>query len=177
MAERDRNINLRGTPGGIITSSAFDYAVKFCAFADGKYPELKQYPIEARYAAHQAAIVVSTLILLERKSGGAGWKELHDNVSRAFAPSARHRCLTAVNDLTAYLLKSDRSAVGPDAIPSFASLAGVDDKQLGSALGSWLGGVIMDKWTLGAAHQPIVAAMSRSAWTSAVMIVRKLGLK
>jgi hypothetical protein len=117
------------------------------------------------------------LILLERRSGGAGGKELRDNVARAFPPSARHRCLNSVQDLCAYLLKSDRAEIAVGAIPLLASLAAVDDKQLGGAIGAWLGGTIMDKWTLGAAHQPIAAAMSRSAWTSAVMIVRKLGLK
>ncbi len=176
MSEHPRRPNLRDTPGGVITSSAFDYAVKFAAYADTKYPELKAYPNDARYAAHQAAIVVVTLILMERRSPGSG-AALHENVSKAFPPSARHRCLNAVQDLSAYLLKMERDAIGLDAIPSFQDLAKTDDKQLGSDIGAWLGGVIMDKWTLGEAHKPIAAFMSRSAWTSAVMIIRKLGLK
>jgi len=174
MNEPPRRPNLRDTPGGVITLSAFNYAVKFYEFADTKYPELKRFPIEARHAAHQAAIVVSTLILLERRSGGAGWSERHDNVSRAFAPSARHRCLNAVQHLSTYMLKMDRETLGPDAIPSLASLAGADDKQLAATIAAWLGGVVMDKWTLGEADKPVAAAMARSAWTSAIMIVRKL---
>jgi len=170
MAERDHHLKLKDTPGGIITSSAFEYAVKFAAFADTRYPELKKLPLDARHAAHQAAIVVAVLILMERR--GAGGKELHQNVSRAFPPSARHRCLTSVQHLASYLLKTDREALGPDEIPSLTSLAGVDDKQLGAAIGAWLGGVVLDRWTLGEADKPLASAMSRSAWTSAVMIVR-----
>lgn len=177
MAEQRRHIQLKDTPGGIITRSAFDYAVKFAAFADTKYPELKAYPADARNAAHQAAIVVAVLILMERRSKGAGWKELQENISLAFPPSARRRCLTSVQDLLAYLLKSDRAAIGLEEIPSVATLAAQDDKQLGAAIAQWLGGTIMDKWTLGEAHKPVAAFMSRSAWTSAVMIIRKLGLK
>ena len=126
MAERDHHLKLRDTPGGIITTTAFNYAVKFFEYADQKYPEMKQQPIEARHAAFQAAIVVAALILQERRSPGGG-KELHDNVSRAFPPSARRRCLMAVQHLSGFLLKSDRDAFGPGEIPSFASLAGADD--------------------------------------------------
>src|SRR4051812_8982160 len=124
MAERDQHIKLKGTPAGIITSSAFEYAVKFAAFADTRYPELKKLPLDARHAAHQAAIIVAVLILMERRSGGAGGEELRRNVSRAFPPSARHRCLTSVQHLASYLLKTDREALGPDEIPSLTSLAG-----------------------------------------------------
>lgn len=172
MTQPPRRPNLKDTPGGIITHSAFTYAVAFYQFADTKYPILKQYPIEARHAAHQAAIVVSALVLLERSSGGAGWKGLHEEVANSFAPSARHRCLTAVKALSAYLMKLDRDTLTE--IPSMAPLAAADDKKLADGLTAWLGGTIMDKWTLGAEHLPIAAAMARSAKTSAVMIVRKI---
>jgi hypothetical protein len=173
MSEHPRRPNLRDTPGGIITSAAFDYAVKFFQYADPKHPELKKYPLDARHAGFQAAIVVSTLIMQERRSPGSG-AALHENVSKAFPPSARHRCLNAVQDLSAYLLKLDRDAIGLDAIPSFQDLAKNDDKQLAAAIGAWLGGVIIDKWTLGEADKPVAAAMARSAWTSAIMISKRI---
>ena len=171
MAERDRN--LRDTPGGIIASAAFNYAVKFFEYAAAKYRELSKCPIEIRHASLQAAIVVSTLIQQERRSPEDA-KKLYANVSRGFPPSARYRCLAAIQNLSVYLLKSDRDALGPDEIPSLASLAGADDKQLANTLAVWLGGVIMDKWTLGEADKPAAAAMARSAWTSAIMIGRML---
>ena len=174
MAERDHN--LRGTPGGIIASAAFNYAVKFFEYAAAKYRELGKCPIEIRHASLQAATVVSTLIQQERRSPeDAG--ELYADISRGFPPSARHRSLAAIRTLSIYLLKSDRDALGPDEIPSLASLAGADDKELASTLAVWLGGVIMDKWTLGEADKPAAAAMARSAWTSAIMIGRMLPSK
>lgn len=169
MADR----NPRNSPGGIITSYAFNYAVKFFEYADSKYPELKKFPIDNRHAALQAATVVSVLIQQERKTPG-GAKVLHADVSRSFPPSARHRCLTAVQDLSAYMLKRDRDSIGLDEIPPLESLTATDDKVLGSVLAAWLGGVIMDRWTLGEADKPTAAAMSRSAWTSAIMIGKLL---
>ena len=85
--------------------------------------------------------------------------------------------MAAVQNLSVYLLKSDRDGLGPDEIPSLAGLAGADDKQLANTLAVWLGGVIMDKWTLGEADKPTAAAMARSAWTSAIMIGRMLQTK
>jgi len=169
MAERDP----RSTPAGIVASSAFNYAVKFFEYAEPKFPELKKAPIENRHAALQAATVVSVLIQQERRAPDAV-KALYSGIARAYPPSARHRCMTAVQDLAAYLLKSDREAIKGDEIPSLAPLAGADDKALGGTLAVWLGGVIMDKWTLGEADKPAAGAMSRSAWTSAVMIGRMI---
>lgn len=174
MVERDRNP--RGTPGGIIASSAFDYAVKFFDYAATRYPELSKCPIQLRHTSLQAAIVVSTLLQQERRSPEDA-KALYADVSRGFPPSARYRCLKAVQNLSAYLLESDRDALGPDEIPSLASLAGADDKQLSNMIAVWLGGSIMDRWTLGEADKPTAAAMARSAWTSGTMIGRMLQAK
>ena len=88
MAERDRN--LKGTPGGIIASAAFNYAVKFFEYAATRYPELSKCEIEIRHASLQAATVVSTLIQQERRSPNDA-KGLYADVARGFPPSARHR--------------------------------------------------------------------------------------
>ena len=82
----ERHLKLRDTPGGIITAYAYNYSVKFFDYADQKLPEFKQYPSETRYMLLQAAIIVSTLVLTAKSSGGVGEKELHDNVSDAFVP-------------------------------------------------------------------------------------------
>lgn len=159
------------TPGAIVASYAFEYAVRFFDYAKTKYPELEKLPAENRYAAMQAAIVVATLIQQERKGSA---HDLYASVARGFPPSARHRCLGAVQALACYMLKADREALKPDEIPSLAKFAGADDKQLTNTLTLWLGGVIMDRWTLGEADKPTASAMGRSAWTSAVMIGRML---
>jgi hypothetical protein len=176
MAEQDQHVKLRDTPGGVITTYAFNYAVNFYDFAAVKLPELKQYQPDVRCTWMQSAIIVSTLIQLERKSPGRS-AALHDNVSRAFAPPARHRCLTAVQDLSAYLLKMDRGRIAPEAIPSFESLAGSDDKTLSSSIGTWLAQTITKKKELAPADQAIASTMGRSQWTSAVMIVKILQSK
>ncbi|UPT75894.1 MAG: hypothetical protein M0D55_09605 [Elusimicrobiota bacterium] len=163
----------KSSPGGIITSYAFKYAIQFFQFAEPKYPEMKKQPIDARLAAYQAAILVWVLILEERRTPGVS-KELHANVSRAFPPSARRRCLTAVQDLAAFLLKMDRGSIGPDEIPAVVKLAGNADSYISDAMGVWLGGTVMDKWTLGEADKPAAAAMARSSRTSAIMIGRML---
>jgi hypothetical protein len=173
MADEGRRSNPRATPGGIVAAYAFEYAVKFFEYAATKYPELGKTPIDARHAALQAATVVSTLIQQERRSP-EGAKGLYASVSNGFPPSARHRSVTAVQHLAAYLLKTDRDALKPGEIPSLAGLAGADDKQLAGALAAWLGGTIMDRWTLGEADKPAANAMARSAWTSATMIGRML---
>lgn len=172
----ERTPNPRGTPGGIIASSAFNYAVKFFEYAAAKYPELSRCPIDTRHASLQAATVVSTLIQQERRSKDDA-KKLYADVAYGFPTSARHRCLTAVQHLATHLLKSDRDALAKDEIPSLASLTATDDKQLTNMLALWLGGVVMDRWTLGEADKPAAAAMARSAWTSAVMIGRMLQAK
>jgi len=174
MADLNQHLKLRNTPGGVITSSAFTYAVKFYDFAAVKFPELKQYPPDYRCTLHQAAIIVATLIQMERHTAGEGARELHDNVSRAFPPPARHRCLTAIQDLTAILIATDRAFIPPEHIPSFADAAGVDDKKLQGAVGEWLARSITKQPELAPADLPLAAAMGRSAWTSAVMIVRVL---
>ena len=157
MSEREGN--LRDTPGGIIALAAFNYSVKFFEYAATRYPELSKCSIEIRHASLQAATVVSTLIQQERRLP-QDVKELYTDVARGFPPSARHRCLAAVQNLSVYLLKSDRDALHPDEIPSLASLTGADDKQLANALAVWLGGVIIDRWTLGEADKPAAAAMT-----------------
>src|SRR5690242_20177566 len=102
MPEHHRSPNPRNTPGDVITSSAFKYAIKSFEYAEPKYPEMKTQPIETRLAAFQAAIVVGVLILEERRSPNGG-PALYQNVSRAFPPSARRRCLTAVQHLACFL--------------------------------------------------------------------------
>lgn len=156
--------------------SAFNYAVKFFDYAKTKYPELEKFPAENRYAAMQAAIVVATLIQQERRSPQDA-KSLYAAVASGFPPSARHRCVTAVQHLSAYMLKVERETLAPNTIPPLGSLAGSDDKQLTATLTQWLGGVIMDRWTLGEADKPTASAMGRSAWTSGVMIIRALNPK
>ena len=174
MADRDQHLKLRDTPGGVITASAFTYAVKFYDFAATKFPELKNYPPDYRCTLHQAAIIVATLILMERHAAGAGARELHDNVSKAFPPPARHRCLTAIQDLSAILLQTDRAFISPEHIPSYESLKGADDKTLASSIGNWLAQTITKKTALPPAEQLMAGTMGRSAWTSAVMITRVL---
>ena len=163
----------RNTPGGIITSFAFKYAIQFFQYAEPKFPELKKQPIEARLAAYQAAILVWVLILEERRTPGIS-KALHANVSRSFPPSARHRCLSAVQDLVAFMLKLDRGTIGPDEIPAVVKVAGNADAYITDMLTVWLGGTVMDKWTLGAADKPAAATMAKSSRTSAIMISRAL---
>jgi len=174
MADQDQHLKLRNTPGGVITSSAFNYAAKFYDFAAVKFPELKQYPPDYRCTLHQSAIIVAALILMERHTAGAGARELHENVSKSFPSPARQRCLTAIQDLSASLLKADRAYIAPEHIPSYADLAGRDDKELAGLIGAWLGRSITKNTELTPADKPMAAAMGRSAWTSAIMIVRVL---
>lgn len=174
MADQDQHLKLRNTPGGVITASAFTYAVKFYDFAAVKFPELKQHPPDYRSTWHQSAIIVAVLIMMERHTKGEGARELHENISRAFPAPARHRCLTAIQDLSAILLQTDRAYIAPEHIPSYADLAGADDKKLQKELGDWLARSITKKPELEPADLPMAAKMGTSAWTSAIMIARVL---
>lgn len=166
----------RSTPGGIITARAFKYAGSFYDFADEKFPELKGYPPDnARGTSLQAAIIVATLILMERRTRGAGWNELHDGVSKAFAPSVQRRHLAAIQALSCSLLQTDLGALKAYTIPSFASLADTPDQKLADAIGLWLTRTISKKKELEPGDLKLAAAIGRSAWTSAAMIVRMLG--
>ena len=178
MSEQGPRINRKDTPGGIITARAYKYAESFYAFADGKFPELKGYPPEnARCTLLQAAIIVSSLIMLERRNQGAGWFDLHTSVVHAFAPSVRERHLAAINDLYCCLLTMDRNGPKTIAIPSFCDLATIPDAKLVKEIGLWLGHGIAKKKVLEPADLAIAAALGRSAWTSATMIARMLGAK
>lgn len=176
MPEQGHRLNKKDTPGGIITARAFKYAGSFYDFADEKFPALKGYPPEnSRGTLLQAAIIVSTLILMERRSRGAGWNDLHNSVSLAFAPSVRDRHLSAIQDLSCSLLPLDRGGLKPAAIPSFSSLTETPDEKLVNSIGLWLTRAIAKKQQLGQEDLKIAAAVGRSAWTSAAMIVRMLG--
>lgn len=168
-------MNKKDTPGAVITARAFKYAASFYDFADEKFPELKGYPPDnGRGTLLQAAIIVSTLIALERRSKGAGRDQLHDAVSRAFAPSVQHRHLAAIQDLSCSLLQLDRAGLKAAVIPSFAKLADVPDKTIVDSIGLWITHAISKKERLEPGDLKLAAALGRSAWTSATIIVRML---
>jgi hypothetical protein len=174
MSDRDPRIK-RSTPGETITSYAFKYSRSFYDFASKKLPELDQYPRDAaRGPLLQAAIIVATLIQLERKNSGAGRNELHQEVARSFPPSVEHRQITAIQDLACELLQANRHNIPARAIPSFASLAGAPDTKLVTEIGEWLTHAISKKQELGEADLRVAAAMGKSAWTSATMILRMI---
>jgi hypothetical protein len=163
------------TPGAIITAYAFKYARSFYDFAAQKLPELDQYPPDkARGTLLQAAIIVSTLILVERRSGGAGREGLHDDVVQSFPPPVQHRHLSTIQDLACHLLQLNRHNMPPRAIPPFSSLASVPDQKLVASIGEWLTLAIAKKPQLEQSDMKVAAAIGRSAWTSAAMIVRML---
>ena len=163
------------TPGVVVTEYAFKYSRSFYDFASKTLPELDQYPRDAaRGPLLQAAIIVATLIQMERRSAGAGRNELHQDVARSFPPSVEHRQLSAIQDLACELLQANRHNVPARAIPSFASLAGAPDAKLVGAIGEWLAHAVSKKQELGDADLRVAAAMGKSAWTSATMIARML---
>jgi len=167
-----------GAPGRIITSYAFKYAGTFYDFADEKFPELKRYASGgARNILLEAAITVATLLILERRVDGASPAELRDGVARSYAPSVQHRNLAAIQDLSCVLLKSDKNALKASEIPSFESLINVPDDKLSAAAGLWLMRSISKKQELDPGESAAAAAVGRSAWTSAKMIVRMLQSK
>lgn len=166
---------MKDTPGGVITARAFKYSESFYDFADEKYAELRTYPAEiARVTFLQAAIVVAALIQLERRAGAAGTAGLREGVVLAFPPSVRDRLLPPIQTLACVLLQRDRAGLKPREIPAFASLAGTPDAALVKALALWLGRAVSGKASLEPADETIAAALGRSAWTSATMIVRML---
>lgn len=163
----------KDTPGGIITARAFKYACSFYDFADEKFPELRAYPSDLpRNTLLQAAIIVSTLILMERR--GAGSPELHSGVALALAPSVRDRQLPVIQGLACSLLQRDRAGLKPLEIPSFAPLAGVADAKLVGEIGAWLIRNISGKKEPAPEDLKVGAAAGRSAWTSATIIGRML---
>jgi len=163
----------KDTPGGVITARAFKYAGSFYAFADRKFPELRTYPPDiARNTMLQAAIIVSTLMLLERRSAGS--PELHGGVALAFAPSVRDRHLAAIQALSCSLLQRGRAGLKPLEIPSFAPLKEAPEEKLVGDIGLWLIRSISGKREPAPEDLKIGAAAGRSAWTSAAMIVRML---
>ena len=165
-------------PGKIITSYAFKYAGTFYDFADEKFPELKRYSSGGgRSILLEAAITVATLIILERRTDGADPKELRESVAKSYAPSVQHRNVAAVQDLSCFLLQSNKSALKASEIPSFESVIGAPDEKLVSATGLWLMRSMSKKQELDPGESAAAAAIGRSAWTSAKMIVRMLQSK
>ena len=178
MPEQGRRPDRKDTPGGVITARAFKYAGSFYDFADEKYPELRGYPTEiARVTLLQAAIIVAALIMMERRTKGAGMSDLHGGVALALPPSVRDRLMPPVQTLACALLRRERGGLKPLEIPSFAALAGTPDAALVKAIGLWLGHAISGKKTLEPADETIAGAAGRSAWTSATMIARMLAPK
>ncbi len=148
------------SPGQVVAAYAFKYACSFYDFAGEKFPALKVYSSEnSRGAALQTAIIAATLILTERRSGEVARGELHAGVARSFPPSVQARQLAALRDLSTAL-----RAPGP----------GAPDAALVQALGRWLARAVTKKTELGEPEQALAAAMGRSAWTSAAMIMRLL---
>jgi hypothetical protein len=165
----------KGAPGEIVTGYAFKYACSFYDYAKEQFPELSLYTKEnARGSALQTAIVVATLIMMERRAGGAGTGQLREGVVRSFAPSVQEKQMKAIQELSCRLLQRERGGMRPDAIPSLAGLSGLADAELTKALGTWLAQAIKKKAELSPEDQKLAAAMGKSAWTSAKMIVRML---
>ena len=163
------------SPGGIIAAYAFKYSRSFYDFADKKLPELNKYPPDpARGAWMQAAIIVATLIMVERRTGGAGWTELCDDLSRSFPPTVQRRQLSAVIDLSCHLLQVSRATLKVDTIPPLTSLAGAPDEKLLNAIGDWVTAAIAKKKELEPADVKVATTIGKSAWTSATMIARML---
>lgn len=175
MAGRGRERGDGREPGGVIASYAFRYSSSFFDFADEKYPPLKTYPPEnPRGVLLQAAIIVLTLVLLERAAGAAGREERHAGVVRGIAPSARHRLLSAVRGLAASLLARDPAALPPGTIPPLDALAAAPDAALAEKAGVWVVTGAKGKERLMPPDLALAAAVGRSARTSAAMIVRLL---
>lgn len=175
MSEPGQRLNKKDTPGGITTARAFKYAVSFYDFADEKFPALRGYPPEnARGTLLQAGIIVSTLILMERRTKGAGWEDLHSSVALAFSPSVRDRHIAAIQELSCQLLELDRGVLKPIGIPSFSAVADSPDAKLVEAIGLWLTRAMSMKRNLEPEDLKLAAAIGRSAWTSAAIIVRML---
>ncbi|MFI5345169.1 MAG: hypothetical protein ACHQ51_02230 [Elusimicrobiota bacterium] len=175
MTAQDQNPSTKGTPGAVITAYAFKYSGTFYAFADQKFPELKGYPPDnGRGTLLQAAIIVSTLIHMERATRGAGRDALHAGVEQAFAPSVQRRHHAAIQDLACALIERRRGELKDDAIPSFETIAGAPDQKLMNAIGLWLVLSASKKPQLDPADEKLAAAIGRSAWTSGKMISRML---
>lgn len=178
MSEQGPRLNKKDTPGGIITARAFKYAVSFYDFADKKFPALRGYPPEnSRCTLLQAAVIVSTLVLMERRMRGAGWAELHNSVALAFSPSVRERHLAAIQELSCDLLELDRAVLKPIGIPSFSKLSDAPDAKLVESMGLWLTRAMAMKRQLEPEDLKLAAAIGRSAWTSATIIVRMLNAR
>jgi hypothetical protein len=163
------------TPGATITAYAFKYSRSFYEFAEKKVPELAKYPPDqARGTWMQAAIIVATLIMVERRTAGAGWTELCDDLSRSFPPTVQRRQLSAVIDLACYLLQVSRATLKVDTIPPLTGLAGAPDEKLVREIGAWVTAAIAKRRELGPEDLKVAATIGKSAWTSATMIARML---
>lgn len=163
------------SPGSTINAYAFKYSRSFFDFAAKRLPELDQYPPDpARGPLLQAAIVVAALIQLERLTAGAGRNELHQDVARSMPPSVRNRQISAVQDLACDLLGLSREDIPARSIPSFAGLAGAPDSKLAGEIGERLALAYSKKRELAPSDAKVAAALGRSAWTSATMIVRMI---
>ena len=163
------------SPGVIVTDYAFKYSRSFFDYASKNLTELDQYPRDAdRGPLLQAAIIVSALILVGRRTGGAGRNELHQDVAKSFPPSVERRQLKAIQDLAAELLQLNRQDIPERSIPSFATLAGEPDAKLTAELGEWVTLAIAKKQELAESDKKVAAAFGKSAWTSGKMIDRML---
>ncbi|MDE2143567.1 MAG: hypothetical protein KGL74_07530 [Elusimicrobia bacterium] len=164
--------------GRLITSYAFKYAGTFYDFADEKFPELKRYASGVgRGVMLEAAITVAVLLLLERRHDGPRPEDLREGVRRSYAPSVQHRNIAAVQDLACVLLQSNRDALKAAEIPSFEPLVGAPDAKLMETTGLWLMRAISKKRELDPGELAAAAAVGRSAFTSAKMIVRMIQSK
>lgn len=155
-------------PGSVVASYAYDYAVKFYDYASGKYPELKQTEADYRVTWHQAAIIVATMVQMERVVPGSS-KELIDKTTKALSPQAKQRITGYIHDLTAVLRSSGATGYG--------DLAAADEKKLAVETGNWIARSILKKKEFSPSEALMAAGIGRSAWTSALMISRILQKK
>jgi hypothetical protein len=168
-------VDKKTSPGAVITSYAFKYACSFYDYAADKFPELKVYsPENSRGASLQAAIIVATLIMQERRLGEAGRAERHAAVMQSFPASVQYRHLMTIQHLAAEILQQSIAGLKPQEIPSFGSVADVPDDKLIKTIGLWLARAVSKKKELTEQELKLAAAMGRSAWNSATMISRML---
>jgi hypothetical protein len=163
------------SPAGSILTWAFNLSCETDALLRKQLPELTRYPNLKGFAnLLQAATIVAALLRIERYLGDNDYSALHKNVVQSIDPSVRSQYMSLLQDLTAFLLKTD-SMPQADIIPSFNELLNKDADVLAMTLGYWVVGR-MKMAQPEESEGPFVQALGGTIYTTNAKIISSLFL-
>ncbi len=127
------------TPHNRILVWAFNWSGETLDILGPKFPRL--IPAERRQlmeVIYQSALIVATLLQIERFLGVNDFSRLHAGVVQSIEPSVRGQYVAGIQRACSFLLKVPYEEIPPETIPALEALHTKSDAELDALFGLWV---------------------------------------